>query len=117
MNFKVRKYSCCDQSNPKVFTLGKPQGTVIKCFKLLPADASWNNVKSILRQQFSLVLTVIHGTEQLVHKYQQKVESLQEFNFKFSELIQDVINCEPIHNRPIKNLHVCAEIIFFWQSA
>ena len=67
---------------------------VIKCLKTLLADTSWNNVKAILRQQFSLVLTVTHATTLLMHRYQQEGESLQEFNFEFGELIQAVTNHE-----------------------
>ena len=32
----------------------------MKYLKSLPADASWDNVKAILRQQFSLVPTATH---------------------------------------------------------
>ena len=38
---------------------------------------------------------VTHAAKQLMHRYQQKEESLQEFNFEFSELIQAVTNHEP----------------------
>ena len=31
---------------------------------------------------------------QLIHKYKKR-ESLQEFNFDFSDLIQTIMNCEP----------------------
>ena len=48
---------------------------------------SWNDVKAVLWQQFSLV-QVATG---LMHIYQQKGESLQEFNFEFSEHIQAVV--------------------------
>ena len=36
-----------------------------------------------------------HVAMQLVHWYQQKGESLQEFNFEFSECIKAVMNCKP----------------------
>ena len=67
----------------------------IKCLKSLPEDASWNNVKTILRQQYSLVPTITHATTKFIHRYQWKRESLQKFNFKFSELIQTFTNHKP----------------------
>ena len=94
--------------NPKVAALEKAQGAVIQCLKLLPADVSLNNVKAILRQQFSLVPTVTHGSTGstwLMYRYQQKEESLLEFIFKFCELIQAVTNCEPKDiTDPVKHL-------------
>ena len=48
-----------------------------------------------MTQQFSLVSLVTHAATWLVHRYQQKEESLQEFNFDLSELTQAVTNCEP----------------------
>ena len=36
-------------------------------------------VKSVIRQQFSLVPTVTHAAIHLMHRYQQKIEILQEF--------------------------------------
>ena len=66
--------------NPKELALGKAQGTVIKCLKLLPADANWNIEETILRQELSLVPTVTHAATQLMLRYQQKGESEQEFN-------------------------------------
>ena len=48
-----------------------------------------------MRQQSSLVLTVIHAPTQLLYQYQQKEESLQEFTFSFSDLIQVITNCKP----------------------
>ena len=32
---------------------------------------------------------------QLIHRYKRKRESLQEFNFDVSELIQTIMNCKP----------------------
>ena len=75
--------------------LGKDQIEVIKCLKSLPADTSWNNVKAIWGQKFPLVLTLTHNATQLMHRYQQKGESLKEFNFEFSEFIQAVMNDDP----------------------
>ena len=69
--------------NPKDLALGKAQGTLINCLKILSDDASWNNVKA----KFSLVATVTYAATQLIHKYQQKGETLHECSFKFSELI------------------------------
>ena len=43
----------------------KAQGMVIKSLKMLPADVSWNDVKAILRQQFSLVPTIAHSSHQV----------------------------------------------------
>ena len=59
-----------------------------------PADVSWNNVKAVLRQLFSLVPMITHAAMQLMYRYQQKGESLQEFNYQFIELIQAVTNHE-----------------------
>ena len=55
---------------------------------------------------------VSHAVTQLLHRYQQKGESLQEFYFKFNELIQAVTNCEA-KDIPdlLKYLHVCAKVI------
>ena len=86
---------------------------------LLP-DTSLNNVKAILHQQFSLVPTETHATTCLMHRYQQKGEGLQEFNFEFSELTQTVSNGEvkditnPLHKSVIsfENLHLCAKVIY-----
>ena len=50
-----------------------------KCLKSLPAETSWNSLKAILRQQFSLVLTLAHVPTQLMHMCQQKGQSMQEF--------------------------------------
>ena len=67
--------------NPKELTLGKDQGTVIKCLKSLPADTSWNNFKVC----FEAVIfsgsgpMVTHAATQFIHTYQQKRESLQGF--------------------------------------
>ena len=41
--------------NPMELALGKAQSAFIKCLKSLPVDTSWNNVKAILKQQFTLV--------------------------------------------------------------
>ena len=49
------------KQNQKELALGRAQGAGIKCLKLLPADASWNNIKAVLRQQFSLVPMVTHA--------------------------------------------------------
>ena len=50
------------------YSLGKVQGLVVKCLKLLPADASWDGIEAILRQQFSLVPTVTHAATWLMHR-------------------------------------------------
>ena len=59
------------------------------------ADARWNKVLPVCRWQFSLVSIVAHASSWLMHRYQQKGQSLQEFNFEFSKLIQAVTNCDP----------------------
>ena len=59
------------------------------------ADVSWNNVIAVLRQQFSLVQVVTRAATWLMHRYQQKGGSLQDFSFEFSELTHAVTNCEP----------------------
>ena len=56
---------------------------------------SLNNVKALLRQHFFLVTTVIHASTWLMYRCQQRGECLQEFNFKFTELIQTFMNHEP----------------------
>ena len=56
-------------------SLGKAQGAVIKFLKSLPADVSWNNVKAVLRQQFSPVSPVTHAATQSINRYQQKGKS------------------------------------------
>ena len=56
---------------------------------------SWNNVKAVLLQHFSLVHMVTHVAAHLMHRYQQKRESLQQSNFQISKHIQVDINCEP----------------------
>ena len=99
------------KQNPKELALEKAQGTVIKCLKSLPADASWNNLKGILRQQFSLVPIVIHAATWLMHRYQHKGQSLQECRFEFSELIQAVTNCEPRDSWFMKDLYLCAKSV------
>ena len=40
------------------------------------------------------VLTVTHAATHLMHRYQQKVESLQQLNFEFNEHIQAITNYE-----------------------
>ena len=52
MDSEVRKYSGCDQIECQRVSLRKAQGTVTQYLKSLPADASWKNVKAILRQVF-----------------------------------------------------------------
>ena len=59
---KLENIAATPKWYPKKLALGKAQGTVIKCLKSLPADASWNDVKAVLRQQFSLVPMVVHAT-------------------------------------------------------
>ena len=39
-------------------------------------------------------MTAIHVATQPVHRYQQKGEHLQEFNYEFKELIWVITNCE-----------------------
>ena len=78
-----------------MLALGRAQGMVRKYLKTLPADVSWNKIKAILIQQFSLVPAVTHAATWLMHRNKQKGESLQEFNFKSRELIQAVMNHEP----------------------
>ena len=92
---KLENISTVTKQNPKELALVKAQGTVIKCLKSLPVDTSRNNVKAILKQQFSLLPPVTHAAIQIVPRYKQQAESLQEFNFEFSELIYAVSNCEP----------------------
>ena len=70
--------------NLKELVLGKAQGAVIKCLKPLPPDLSWNNVKALLQQMFSLVPMVTHVFTHLMHRYKQKGDILQEFNFELS---------------------------------
>ena len=106
-NSKLENISLLNKCNPKDLAFRKAQGTVIKCLKYLSADVSWNNETVILRKQFSLVPIVIHATTWLMHRYQQKGEILQEFNFEFSEIIQAVTNHEPTDI----NLHVHAHFI------
>ena len=77
---KRRKHMCCYQTNSQELALGKAQDADIKCLKSFSADVSWNNVKAILRQQFSLIQSVDCATTCLMLRYQQKGE----FNFKFS---------------------------------
>ena len=57
---KLENIVAVTKQNPRELTLGKAQGKVTKCLKLLPADVSWNNVEAIGRQQFSLLPTVTH---------------------------------------------------------
>ena len=61
----------------------------------MQVDASWENVKTVLRQQFSLIPMVTLAAMQWMHRYQQKTESLQEFSFEFSKSIQAVTNWGP----------------------
>ena len=68
-------------------TFGKAVHVIIKYLKSLPPEMSWNNVKAVLWQQFSLVTVVIHVTICQMHRYQKKVEGLQELNCEFIELI------------------------------
>ena len=66
-------------------------------------DTSWNNIKVFLHQQFSLLPTATCGATHLMYRYQQKGEGMQEFIFKFSELIQAGSNHEPNDNiNPLK---------------
>ena len=58
-------------------------------------DTRCNNVKAILRQQLSLFLTVTHPATQIMHRHQQKGESIWGFKIESSELIQALTNCEP----------------------
>ena len=76
MILKLEKIATVPKWNPKELALENAQGAVIKCLESLPPDASWNTVKAIGRQQFSLVPMVNHATSQLMHRYQQKRESL-----------------------------------------
>ena len=55
---------------------------------------SYNNVRVVLLQWFSLVPVVSHVAAHLMQRYQQKGESLQEFNFKFIYFIQAITNQE-----------------------
>ena len=64
------------------------QGAVIKYLRSLPPETNWNEVKAALRQQFSLVPTVTHVAVRLMNQYQQRDESLRDFDFGFSDLIQ-----------------------------
>ena len=82
---------------------------VIKCLKSLPADTSWNNVKTILRQLFSFVPIVTHAATQLMHKYQQEGENVQEFNFEFCELIQALMSHEPENIIDPLKIHMYAQ--------
>ena len=79
----------------------KTQVVVITCLKALPPDMSWNNVKAVLWQQFSLVSVVTQVASQCVHKYQQKGESLQGFNFELVNLFKQL----QIVNQRIKSIH------------
>ena len=56
--------------NTKELALGKAQGAIIKHFKSLPVDVSWNNGKAILRHQFYLLPTVADAATWLMHRYQ-----------------------------------------------
>ena len=75
-------------------SLGKSSRCSQKCLESLPADAYFNNVKSGLRQQFSLVPLVMHAAMQLVQRYEQRGESLYEFNIEFSKLTIAITNLE-----------------------
>ena len=66
---KLENIAAFTKQHPKELALGKAQGAVIKCLKSLPHDVSWNNVKAILRQQFSLVPAVNHAATWLMHRY------------------------------------------------
>ena len=47
-----------------------------------------------------------------MHRYQQKRESVHEFNFKFSELIQAVMNYEPKDiTDPLKSLYYVHKLL------
>ena len=59
--WKLENIAAVTKWNCKELTLGKVQGTVIKCLKSLPADACWNNIRAVFRQQFSQVPTVTHA--------------------------------------------------------
>ena len=67
---KLENIAAVTKQNLKELTLGKAQGVVINYLKSLPVVVIWNNVKAILRQQFSLVPAVTHAATWLVHRYQ-----------------------------------------------
>ena len=92
---KLENIAVVTKHNPKELALGKAQGAIIKCLNLLSADASWNGMKAILRQKmfFSSKCNSCHHP--IMHRYQQKGQSLQVFIFEFSELIQTITNCDP----------------------
>ena len=72
---------------------------------------SSNKVKAALRQQFSLVVSVMHAVARLMSCYQQKGDGLQEFNFEFSDSIkQSLTRTSLISWTPLNNC-VCTENI------
>ena len=77
----------CDcNKKPEDLTLGEAQGIVFNCLHSLQPEASWSRIKAALRQKFSLVLQVTHAAKRLMNKYQEKGETLQEFNLEFSKI-------------------------------
>ena len=93
--FKLENIVAVTKQNLKKLALGKAQVAVIIFLESLLPDMSWNHVNAVLWQQFSLVPMVTDAATHPMHRYQQKWESLQEFNFNFSEHIQVVTNHEP----------------------
>ena len=61
--------------------------------------------------------TITYASTQLMHRYQQKGKSLQEFNFEFSELFLAVANCEPKDKTYPLKIYMYTQIYLIQQLA
>ena len=86
LDTKTWKYCHGNEAKPQR-ALGKVQGAVIKCLEIISSRYELENVNSILWQQLSLVATVMHVATHLMHRYRQKGDCLQGYNFDFTEII------------------------------
>ena len=107
---KLENMASVTRWNPRELALGKAQGTVIKCLKSLPPDMIWNNVKTVLWHQFSLVLMVTHVATHLMHRYGCIGESLQDTRAQFWIQQTYPSSCKlwtECYNRSIEGIYVC----------
>ena len=92
---KVEKISRLTGRAARELATAKSEGPVYKCLCNIPQNASWEDCKRLLRENFSNLQTKQHASVRLMTRAQKQDETLQEFIYQFAELVRLVSGQEP----------------------
>ena len=92
---QVERTATCTGRSEISLARAKADGPVYKCIKNMPMNATWEDYKRILRENFSNIRTKVHACMHIADRRQRSGESLQAFIYYFTEMMKIISGQEP----------------------